>query len=182
MKEYTIERYSFEELSDQAKEKAIEKARYDLHINMPEEFISMPLEEKLSELIPNADLELRYDLSYSQGSGLSFTGTITRENAPDFAWPDKAIRVNIGSSTHHYCHALTMTYEFLDEDYGEVNSDSEVFRDQILAICNQLEKLGRRLIELETSEESARAYLTDMEEVFLSDGTISIPRGEKVNA
>ena len=182
MKEYTITRYSFTELDEKAREKAIEKARYDLYVNMPEEFISIPLEEKLSELIPNADLQLRYDLSYSQGSGLSFTGTITREGAPDFTWPDKAIRVNIGSSTHHYCHAFTMTYEFLDEDYEEVNADAKIFREQVVSVCHELEKYGYRLIEAESSEETAIAYLTDMEEVFLSDGTISFPLGEKVSA
>jgi hypothetical protein len=183
VKEYTITRLSFEELSPEAQALAVQNERDDLYNNIPEEFISEDIRQELAEQLGSPDyalgLELRYSLSYSQGDGVSFTGTLTRQSAPALTWPAGAERAELISITPHYSHANTVRAELIDAE-GETLDDSsavELFREQIRDVCKVLERVGYKSIEDYSSEYSARECLRDAGEVFLASGVISKPLG-----
>jgi hypothetical protein len=183
MKEYTITRYSFEELSPEAQALAVQNERNDLYLHLPEEFISEDIRQELAEQLGSPDyalgLELRYSLGYSQGDGASFTGTLTRQSAPALTWPEGAERAELISITHHYSHAYTVRAELIDAE-EETLDDSpavELFREQIRDVCKVLERVGYKSIEDYSSEYSARECLRDAGEVFLASGVISRPLG-----
>lgn len=183
MKEYTVTRYSFEELSPEAQALAVENEREDLYLHMPEEFISEDIRQELAEQLGSPDyalgLELRYSLNYCQGDGVSFTGTLTRQSAPALTWPDGAERAELISISNHYSHAYTVRAELIDAE-GETLDDSpavELFREQIRDVCEVLERVGYKSIKDYASEDSARECLRDAGEVFLASGVISRPLG-----
>lgn len=184
MKEFTVTRYGFEELTPEAQAYAVQNERNDLYNNMPEEFISEDLRQKLAEelggsYLDTLGLELRYSLGYSQGDGVSFTGTLTPATAPALTWPEGAVRAELISITHHYSHANTVRAELFDEE-EEYLLDSpavELFREQIKDLCRTLERVGYRSIEEYSSEQHARECLIEAGEVFIASGKVSIPLG-----
>ena len=62
MKEYTITRYSFEELSPEAQEKALEAWRYSLYMEIPDYLLEESMLEELAREITGA-----YDLPGTDG-------------------------------------------------------------------------------------------------------------------
>jgi hypothetical protein len=183
MEEYRITRYEFGELNEEAKEAAIEAARSDAYNNTPEQLLTDSLTHELGEILganshSKIDLELSYSLGYSQGDGVSFTGSLTPSDAPNMTWPAKVARVEIVRIDRHYSHAFTVRPEFFDVDGEELDPASHVsFRDELREICAKLEKLGYAEIEAWSSRESAIEYLTDAGAVFLESGKISHPVG-----
>ena len=188
MKEYTITRYSFDELSPEAQALAVQNERNDLYNNIPEEFISEDMREQLAQELGSDDyalgLELRYSLGYSQGDGVSFTGTLTRQSAPALTWPEGAECAELISITNHYSHAYSIRADLFNGEGEDIELDDltdsaavELFREQIRDVCKVLEKVGYKSIEDYSSEYSARECLRDAGEVFLDSGVISRPLG-----
>lgn len=67
----TINVYSFSELSEEVQEKVI----YNHYNNEDYAFLTEDIKEELKQIDKYFnDIELQYSLSYSQGSGLSFSG------------------------------------------------------------------------------------------------------------
>ena len=54
MKEYTITRYSFEDLSPEAQEKALENWRHDLYLTLPDYLMEESMLEELAREITGA--------------------------------------------------------------------------------------------------------------------------------
>lgn len=73
--------YSFNELSDTAKEKAKEKYLESFH----EPFIfTESCTERIKEIFPNSELNVEYSLSYSQGDGFNIYGKMAIKDAVNF--------------------------------------------------------------------------------------------------
>ena len=120
MKEYIVTRYSFEELSPEAQEKALEAWRYSLNRELPEYFLEEAMLEELAREITGAydlpgadDLRISYSLSYCQGDGVSFTGKVLKENAPGLSWPDSAATRNLTGDL-----IITLTLTRLRRNYS----------------------------------------------------------------
>lgn len=187
MKEYTITRYSFEELSPEAQEKALEAWRYSLHMEIPDYLLEESMLEELAREITGAydlpgadDLKISYSLSYSQGDGVSFSGRVNKETAPGLSWPDSAIYAEFKRNSNHYSHGYTVTPELFDAEGEEISDGIEEFRESYLKICRNLEKYGYKWIEEWTSEAHAREDIAEAGDIFLLSGKVDHPAG--VNA
>lgn len=187
MKDYLITRYSFEELSPVAREKAIETERRIAWENIDDDYLGEYLSDALTRELTGQEwgegksnnLKLAYSLSYSQGDGVSFTGRITREQGPALNWPKSAEYIEFIRIDSHYCHPYTVRPEFRDETGEEIGSNTEIetLRAQYLKICDTLEQLGYKSMEYDTSEVRAIETLTEAGEIFLESGVISQPVG-----
>jgi hypothetical protein len=181
MQEYLIKRYSFDELNDEAKEKAIEAARNKLYMSLEsyetEEFLRFKLEEELGA--NPAEIDIHFSLSYSQGDGVALYGKLNKSEAPNLSWIDGVDHIKLvkNSWAHHYSHYNTFNVEFYDENYEEIiysliGEPAQVLAEQIRNICGTLENYGYRFIEDNYSEKSAIEYITNnYENVFTIDGT-----------
>ena len=185
--EITVTRYLFSELSDEAKEKAIENEMTSLSALDYSHEITECLEDKLArELsgeaeIPNS-LEISWDLSYSQGSGVSFEGRLEKAEAPFLTWPEGAAWAEFSRIDRHYSHAYTVRPYFYDEESEELSDEGglKLFRDQYHQVCRALELFGYELLEGMSNREAAldnlsNGYLCE-EYAFRADGTYDIPK------
>ena len=185
MKDYTITRYSFDELSDDAKETAIAEQR-DRASN---EDISWLLEERLNdelaELLGTSspskpDLALYFSLSYSQGDGVALDGQITPATAPSLSWPKEAVYGYIKHRGHYYHeHAFTLT--LCDEEGNEI--ESAIMLEELREICRKLEREGYSIIEHEQSHESAIEWIeNNTADDYTAEGKFKPITEEKVSA
>jgi len=183
MKEYTVRRYSFEELGKEAQDKAIEDARSLLNEWVPEEYLTDELQcELVSQLGGSASsIELRYSLSYSQGDGVATYGTLKREEAPNLSWPDNVAYVELSrnSWSNHYSHYNTFNVEAFTEDDDKVEGEGvSVLEGQLRDVCRDLARYGYDLIEKWTSEEAALTYIREARgDDYLLDGRVDYPVG-----
>ena len=187
MKEYTITRYSFGDLSPEAQEKALENWRHDLHLTLPDYLLEESMSEKLSEEIAGAydlpgadDLEISYSLSYCQGDGVSFTGRVDKETAPGLSWPASATYAEFKRNSRHYSHAYTVTPELFGAEDQEISDGIEEFRESYLKICRNLENYGYKWIEEWSSKHNAIEEIEAAGDIFLISGKVDYPAG--VNA
>lgn len=183
MKEYTVRRYSFEELGKEAQEKAIEDTRSLLNEWIPEEYLTDSLEAELETQLGGeaSGIEIRYSLSYCQGDGVATYGTIKREQAPLLSWADgvEYVELSRNSWSNHYSHFNTFDVTAYNADDEEVEGEAvKVMEEQLRDVCRQLARYGYRLIEDWTSEESAREYIKENRgDDYLLDGRCSYPVG-----
>lgn len=192
MNEYTVRRYSFSELNEEARAKAIADTRNRLFNWLGEEEITNYLEGKLEEDLGSlpTNLTIAYSLSYCQGDGVALYGRLHKGEATDLSWPEGAYYVDLvrNSWSNHYSHYNSFNVEAYDENDEPVDLSGSPIEDQLRELCKKLEKLGYRYIENETNELSAIQFLTDEEREeeasFLEDGTRDFPRGivQKVSA
>lgn len=179
MKTYEITRYAFNELSSQAQERAIEKIRESESENYPQELLSEIMNQQASYLLAGhydglaKDLNLYYDLSHSQGSGVAFSGEIFKEQAPNLTLPENCYRVVIKHSGRYY-HEYSFDIELYDIDYEEIE-ESESVLEQLRDICRQLERYGYKWEENYFSDTNMKELAENMGEVFTEAGLISDP-------
>jgi hypothetical protein len=161
MKEYTVTRYSFDELSETAKEKVIQRTREDLHNWLSEREITEYLTDKLiEELGSNAEeLEIAYSLSYCQGDGVAIYGRLWKSES--LTWPEGVAYLELTRNqwANHYSHYNSFNVSAYDEEGYELGLDLSVVEGQLRDLCRDLERYGYRCIELDTNEESARNYI-----------------------
>lgn len=153
MRTITTKVYEYSELSEQAKERARDIFREDNDFA----FLGDDLSYKLQELLQEYNIKydkfvlplIFYSLSYSQGDGAMFEGTVFYEN----------YTVNIKQSGHYY-HAYSKELDI----YGtNTNKQAKAkvyadFNDIYIDICKQLEQYGYEVMEYEQSDE----YLDEM--------------------
>jgi hypothetical protein len=122
-------------------------------------------------------INIYWSVSYSQGDGASIDGVITRDNHPNFDWPDgiHTIRVknsNLGNSI------ITDLYG-IDDDGGEgaYVSDSKLFdaaNSLVRDICHTLYQAAVEECECYTSREVIIDRLSaDDPRRFNDDGTFA---------
>jgi hypothetical protein len=192
MNEYTVRRYSFSELNEEARAKAIADTRNRLLNWLGEEEITNYLEYKLEEDLGSlpTNITIAYSLSYCQGDGVALYGRLHKGEATDLSWPEGAYYVDLvrNSWANHYSHYNTFNVEAYDENDEPIDLAGSPLEEQLRHLCKRLETLGYRYIENETNELSALQFLTDEEREeegsFLEDGTRDLPRGivQKVSA
>jgi hypothetical protein len=162
MKTIKIEAYTIDELSKEAKEKALDWFR-EMNDDLP--YLEEGMEEKLGELLEKNQIsgmgQVLYSLSNCQGDGAMFEG--------DFEW--NHYNVNIKQSGHYY-HSNSKVITITDEEGNEVteNEPNEAFESIYQSICKELEKYGYQIIEDENSEESVMESIRANDYLFTKDG------------
>ena len=180
MKDYTVRRYSFDELEGEARAKAIEEMRNSLYEIVGEDELTEYLTDVTMEALggESEGVRVAYSLSYCQGDGVAIYGTIKREDAPDLSWPQGSTYVELTRNQWgiHYSHYNSFNVEAYDEE-GEVIEDSKILETQLRDLCRELESKGYKYIEGSCSEEVALDQLEDAGDVFTIDGKWNIPAG-----
>ena len=157
-REYKV--YKFEELSQEAREKAMQ----NWNENEEYEWLSDDMNWKLEELLKKAKIDgkakISYSLGYSQGDGAMFEG--------EFNW--KKYRISISQSGHYY-HYNSKDITIENEE-GENFSDEvyEKFDELYVSICKELEKYGYDVIEQAESEENLKDMFDANDYTFLENG------------
>ena len=168
-KQYTI--YTFEELSQEAKDKA--RQAWNEGNDLP--FLQDDLREYIHEELTargftvngistseNPSIRPLYSLSYSQGDGLMFEGSITDQKGNTYDIKHKG-----GMYYHEYSADITGT------DQAGENIDTKEFEANIyIPICIKVRDRGYDEIEYSESEEAFRETCEANEYTFLEDGTM----------
>lgn len=163
MQTLTYNIYTFNELSDTAKEKARDWYKQGNEYNCLSEY----LEEIARDLLKDAkieidDIKVYYSLSYSQGDGavIEINGT----------W--KSYNVTVKQSGHYY-HYNSKNIE-LENIKTEKDASEKIyceFNDLYVPICQKLAKIGYDYIDYENSNEHVDENILINEYTFLQDGT-----------
>lgn len=179
MKEYKVTRYSFNELSEEARERAIVREQELTHEFLPTEVVGEVLAEEVS-LALSGDREAligslkskAWDLSYSQGSHVGIDGEIEVSKAPLINWPAGAHSVKFN---HHHYYGQRVT---LFNSEGDELDDSGELRDELRKVERSIMSAGYKFIDGMTSREVAIESLNELEEpIFLESGERDYPRG-----
>ena len=188
-KDFTVRRFAFSELNPEAQQKAIDKTVEWLNIILDADEITEQLKQEFGQIIadgggnyPSA-VEILWDLSYSQGSGVSLQGYLAKEEAFNMKWPSKAAKIIFRHESREV-HEQSFSVEYLDADGEEIEGLAGLgFSDQWRDVCNKLKDFGYKEIEYQTSEERAREDLAEREAddgnyVWLKNGTKAPVRGK----
>ena len=195
MKQVTVTETVFllGELSDTAREKALEKMRMALYDNIDSSQITDHLNGELysaltgeydgeistKELTKRIGLTIEWSLSHCQGDGVAIYGALYSDNAPNVEWhgADTAIFTR-NDHGHHYSHENCMNISlFTKDDDGcsiDVENETlETFTQQFRDLCRELARSGYAEIENLTSEQAVVEYLEWSEpRRFTIDGDI----------
>ena len=181
--------YNFEELSQEAKQVAIERYRN----NTTEVFLDMFQEdciEAIEEAGFSGGIQLQYDLGYSQGDGLSFSCdyfTKLSELFTEVLGEGKQKTIDciidncsfeLSGNNGRYCFAsksdLDLTLENYNRDYDNIESVVEKVREKLeniyVELCKDLEKKGYAEIEWQNSDEYIEQEIISNEYEFTKDG------------
>jgi hypothetical protein len=150
----------FNELSEQAKE----KARQWWRDNNDYQFLEEELREFIAEEIKKLgfvvdDLDLFYSLSYSQGDGVSFTAKITKGL--------ESYEVNRMPSNH--CHKMTISEVYHETEDGEQTDEDELLK-KMREIARKAEKIGYGYIEDENKDGNVDENILVNEYTFTLEG------------
>lgn len=166
MKTKTINLYSYEELSKESKEKALENWRKDNQYFFLEEDLLNRLGEYLDDakIKKVGDPKVLFSLSHSQGDGVMFEG--------EFKWGKYTLYIK---RYGRYCHSKSAIIEMQETDNLGFSMDDEDacvidFTELYEEICRKLEKDGYDFIEYEDSEENFMQECNGSGYTFTSDG------------
>lgn len=165
MRTIQVKLYTFDELSDTAKQKAIEDFRQNIYeIPFLEEDIKYYLYDLLDEagLEPEGTPKAYYSLGYSQGDGAMFEGV--------FNWRHNEVAVKQAGMYYHENSKHTyITVLDTGEEADQATYDK--FDKVYVGICKKLEAYGYDQIESYDSDESIADLLTANEYEFTEDGS-----------
>lgn len=174
MKTKTIELYTYDELTPEAKKKALK----DYRENNDYAFLSEYLNERLHELLEENGIKdtndtskagttptpVRYSLSYSQGDGAMFEG--------QFEWGTWHVSIkHLGRYSHSNSKEIDM-YQIEDDSIYPEQHTIDKFEAIYQSICKTLEEDGYSYIEYEDSEENFIEMCNTNEDTFLSTGVM----------
>lgn len=161
MKIATIALYEYSELSEKAKQKALDTWRETNDDPLMQSHMINLLKEKLEDrtiTYTTDSIDVRYSLSNCQGDGFMFIGTVE--------WEGQEIEITHGDT--HYCHPFTARFET-----GDLGSkDVDAFKAMYLEVCNEMERIGYNEIEYANSAESFEQACDANEYTFEEDGTM----------
>jgi hypothetical protein len=176
--EYTITGYHYDELSDEAKKRAVLDTRDALAEMFDADSLNVWIEEEARTLLGMPievstpfPFDLRWRLDYSQGDGVALYGVALREQVPNIPMPPNAMRVDLTQrSLGDYHHHNSFDVEVMDEHYEVIDAPETeaAFRE----VCEALARFGYERIDYETSEEAALDWLGEAGDVFHADGTM----------
>lgn len=162
--------YKFNELSEEAKKVAIEEERRSyMEYGEPLYMFDDYCKEKAKEY-GFYDCKFQWSLSYSQGDGLSFSGSIDADDLIKMAMPNlkksiacaisKNIVIEIKGNTAHYSYAAKSDVDVwleANKDYPHIDDIVHELRTYLkelyMQLCRELEKDGYSWIEEEDKDE-----------------------------
>lgn len=158
--------YTFDELSKEAKQKAIEQYREGEDFPWLHDDMTMKLEDLLKQhgITYDHTPNVYYSLSYAQGDGAMFEGTVY--------W--KAWRIEVRQNGHYYHHNSKTFWNAESVKTGKKITDKALkrFNDVYVEICKELERFGYSVMEDAISDENISTYLGEMDCEFYADGSI----------
>lgn len=168
----TINLYTFDELSKEAKERALQSHRETNEYYFLEDCMANRLHELLEEngikdmndtsKPGTTPTPVMYSLSYCQGDGAMFEGA--------FEWKGYTITIKHSGRYHHY-NSKDITIN--DEEGNDINGQIyEDFNALYIDICKELERYGYDFIEYEDSEENFAEQCESNGFTFTSDGVM----------
>jgi len=186
-----IKIYEFKELSDGAREKALDFVRDGREVDLDyfEEGCLEDINELGFELKTNG---LRYSLNNCQGDGLSFLFEPLREDSLNkFLLKHKLktkykslvnkveLYSELGQLSNHYSHYNTVNIDYNSlenltdkEDILANNLIMDIKQQIYYKICKDLEKKGYDCITDQNSDEAILSEINNGESMFLEDGRI----------
>lgn len=198
-----IKLFNFSELSKEAQAKAIEDWRNNGNAfdNCSADILTDKFREELKSYGFDDDVRVEWSLSYCQGDGVAFYGSIDLEkvlpnHVDDFTkdelrrlyWLNKEFGVRIetvrNSYGYRYSHANTMDIDLYcdyrtdyrqTEQYDEVLQKlEEVVLNDIHSLSHMLEGVGYAFIERMESDEVIREFFEYNDDCyeFTEDGTL----------
>lgn len=168
MKTIETKVYEYDELGKEAQEKA--RAWYKEGNEYP--FLVEDMRETLETLLKECgwkceDPKIFYSLSYSQGDGAMFEGTV------HFTYKKRKYIANVRQRGLYY-HYNSKDFDIVSDDdeqkevyYGDVH---EYFNNNYVDICKKLESAGYSHIEGEDNEENIAENIRANEYTFTEDG------------
>jgi len=187
--------YNFDELSESAQQTALEWfAQANQECYDPDD-LTMVFAETLKEWgFPHDDKAIEYRLSYSQGDGVAFYGTIDVNQylrktqqltkfRPLLRSDDMYIEAWItrNSFGHHYSHYNTMSVESNVENYEYTLTENqhklaellqESLEEHVVHVSQELERMGYAELEYITSREYIVEQIEINEYEFTEDGKL----------
>ena len=186
----TIQVYNFNELSQEAKDTAINNFRdvHEIHLD----FFNDEAKEIISQRGFKGNIKLQYSLSNCQGDGLSFgcdyfdsqkLHEIFKEVLG--SGKDKTIEIlmnnyayfTLDGNNSRYCYAHKNDLEYIFDDNINAPNIKEVVGkveeklvEIYLNLCKELEKMGYDEIEYQYSDEYIITELIEREYEFLENG------------
>ena len=155
-----INLYTYDELSDKAKE----KARNDYNEEDGLSWLPEDLTYKAQELLKDNKIDgeitkVYYSLSYCQGDGAMFEG--------NFRWKDYTVKIY---HTGNYYHENSKNIIILNSENEPVDDYGNEFNNIYVRICKELAKYGYDCIETSQSEENLKDLFNANDYTFTSDG------------
>lgn len=182
--------YSFNELSKEAQQKAIEQFRDRERVYL--DFFNDDAIEQINDAGFYDDVKLQYSLSYCQGDGLSFSCKRIEWKAiePLFTevlgqGKEKSAKLIFEHCSFlctgndwHYCFASKSDIDFCLENYNrEYKNINEVvgnvltkIENKYLELCKKLENQGYSEIEYQQSDEAIKETILANDYEFTKDG------------
>jgi len=191
MQTVNIELFKFNELSEDAKQTAIEQYRNSIDDVLW--YFSDDIEEQLrEENITFTKRGLQYSLNYCQGDGLSFSGEFDVQKMVKLALPNLSEkRQNIieqciyslysSGNTGYYCYAskndIDIEYNYCNWNYNRYPNLTalceivvEFTKDYYIDLCDKFKKQGYAEIEYQYSDEAIIEKIIENEYDFTIDG------------
>jgi hypothetical protein len=156
--------YEFDELSEEAKESAREwyRSGNDYY------FLSEQMDEKLHELLKKNKIKcdnpkINYSLSYCQGDGAMFEGTIK--------WKSYTATIKQSGHYYHYNSKDISTLESIKTGKYASDEVEQEFEELYVKICKELANYGYECIEYENSDASVDETIRANGYTFTETGT-----------
>lgn len=154
--------YTFEELSDTAKEKAREWWRQGNDMDFLPDFI----QDELAILLEENKLKcekpkIYYSLSYSQGDGAMFEGVAT--------WQGYTATIKHSGHYYHY-NSKNIELVNIETQVDAPEESLEAFNEIYIAICEKLARSGYSYIEAENSNENVDDNIIANKYTFTENG------------
>ena len=126
MRTEEIKIYTFEELSEKAKQKAIEGYRksLDCDFSLESDFITENMEEIILEKTCNTiqDLKIYWSLNHAQGDGVSFTGEISGYTDNFIKFLEVIYKGEPPKNIKRIAHAIVIKFKRISNFYTHENT------------------------------------------------------------
>lgn len=181
--------YQFNELSDKAKQIAIEKERNDFYEYGEPLFMFDDYCTERAKEYGFYDCKFQWRISYSQGDGLSFSGRMDAKELIEQRYPHLKksiinalcdnITIEIKGNTGHYCYAAKSDVDVWMDNYSRneynniqilVDELKNHLEDRYMKLCKELEAEAYSWIESENEDTAIIDRLTSNEYEFTEDG------------
>lgn len=162
--------FTLDELSSEAREKAVEAMRTEAWEHLDSDMVSEYLAGQFAywsngnecgvmsvrELKDKYRVRIYWSVSYSQSDDAQIEGVLSRDYHPNLAWPDGIHTIRVVTNTHSWSRA-TDVYE-LDDDGNEGRLTMnpkliEAANEFVMKLCQRLYRAARTECEYATSEE-----------------------------